>query len=72
MYACSIYFKNIDNLCKIYYSENLDYGYEVYMNFINKKLNYLSDLYINNSSLKEKINILKKEYDDKIKMSLTY
>ena len=72
MYACSIYFKNIDNLSKIYYSENLYYGYEVYMNFINQKLNYLRDLYINNSNLKEKINILKKEYDDKIKMSLTY
>lgn len=72
MYACSIYFKNIDNLSKRYYSENLDYGYEVYMNFINQKLNYLSDLYINNSNLKEKINILKKEYNDKIKMSLTY
>ena len=42
------------------------------MNFINQKLNYLSDLYINNSNLKEKINILKKEYNDKIKMSLTY
>lgn len=72
MYACSIYFKNIDNLSKVYYTDKLDYGYEVYMNFINQKLNYLNELYINNSEIKEKIDVVKKEYNDKIKGGVRY
>ena len=66
LYACNIYLKNINNLSNINYSDDLNKGYMVYLNFINNKLNYLKDLYKNNNIIMEKIECVQKEYNYKL------
>lgn len=71
MYACSIYFRNIDNLSKLYYSDNIEKGYNTYMNKINEKLNYLKELYIKNDEINQIIENTQDNYNDKIRLKTT-
>lgn len=64
MYACSIYFRNLKNLSKLYYSSDIMTCYNKYMNIINDKLDYLENIYINNKD------IIKIIYDKRTEYSI--